>query len=91
MRSSLQRIETGREELGSMTSSRPPVMAFAWHRNVDEALRATSTDDAGGDQEIPDWTGLWNVDRTSFHLEIPGPIDASRHYLVKYFRVTTRR
>lgn len=38
-------------------------------------------------QSITNWTGSWNDGGTAFHLVIPGPIDPTRMYFVKYFTV----
>lgn len=60
------------------------------HHNVDGALLVWSTDAAGGDRRtITDWTGGWDTTGSSFHLEIGGPIDGARQYMVKYYTVPT--
>lgn len=60
----------------------------AEHHNEDRQLVVWSTDKQDKDpQTITNWTGSWNAEGTSFHLEIPGPIDPARTYLVKYFTV----
>lgn len=59
---------------------------FAEHHNVDGQLVVWSTDMQDQDpRAITDWTGSWNAEGTGFHLEIPGPIDPTRMYFVKYF------
>jgi hypothetical protein len=60
----------------------------AEHHNEDGELVVWSTDaDQQDYRTITDWTGGWNDDGTAFHLEIPGPIDTARIYLVKYVTV----
>lgn len=68
----------------------PPGAGSAEHHNVDGALTVWSTDAAGGDrQAVTDWTGGWDAAGDSFHLEIGGPIDPQRNYVVKYYTVPT--
>ncbi|WP_217183674.1 DUF5979 domain-containing protein [Streptomyces sp. AC495_CC817] len=60
----------------------------AAHHNVDGDLRVWATDATGSEtRDVPGWSGAWNAEGTSFHLEIPGPIDPEAHYMVKYFTV----
>lgn len=67
-----------------------PGDGVAEHRNVDGDLQVWATDSTNTvHAEVPGWSGEWNADGTAFHLEIPGPIDASRHYLVRYYTVPT--
>lgn len=68
----------------------PPGAGSGEHHNVDGALAVWSTDATGGDRRsITDWTGAWDAAGDSFHLEIKGPIDPTRHYVVKYYTVPT--
>lgn len=61
---------------------------LAEHHNEDGQLVVWSTTMQDQDpQPITNWTGSWNADGTSFHLEIPGPVDPTRMYFVKYFTV----
>lgn len=61
---------------------------FAEHHNEDEQLEVWSTTMLDQDpQSITNWTGSWNDGGTAFHLVIPGPIDPTRMYFVKYFTV----
>nr|WP_243844751.1 Ig-like domain-containing protein [Microbacterium sp. Be9] len=61
---------------------------FAEHHNEDEQLEVWSTTMQDRDpQSITNWTGSWNDGGTAFHLVIPGPIDPTRMYFVKYFTV----
>lgn len=61
---------------------------FAEHHNEDEQLEVWSTTMQDQDpQSITNWTGSWNDGGTAFHLVIPGPIDPTRMYFVKYFTV----
>ncbi len=58
------------------------------HRNIDDALSVWSTDAAGQDRRsVTDWSGGWDATGSSFHLEIAGPIDPERNYVVKYYTV----
>lgn len=61
---------------------------LAEHHNEDGqlAVRSATMQDQDS-QTITDWTGSWNAEGTAFHLEIPGPIDPTRIYFVKYFTV----
>lgn len=60
----------------------------AAHHNVDGALQVWSTDAAGGGrQNITDWTGGWNADGSGFAIDLAGPLDATRTYVVKYYTV----
>jgi hypothetical protein len=60
----------------------------AEHHNEDRTLVVWSTDANQQDyRTITNWTGSWNEEGTAFHLEIPGPIDPVRTYLVKYLTV----
>lgn len=61
---------------------------LAEHHNEDDQLVVWSTTMQDQDpRAIENWTGAWNAAGTSFHLEIPGPIDPARMYFVKYFTV----
>lgn len=63
---------------------------FASHRNEDGAFNVWSADTMDRDpQKITNWTGAWNEEGTAFQLEIAGPIDPERVYLVKYYTVPT--
>lgn len=65
-----------------------PGDGFAEHHNEDGQLVVWSTTMQDQDpQTITNWTGSWNAGGTAFHLEIPGPIDPTRMYFVKYFTV----
>ena len=61
---------------------------LAEHHNEDGqlAVRSATMQDQDS-QTITNWTGSWNAEGTAFHLEIPGPIDPTRIYFVKYFTV----
>lgn len=60
------------------------------HRNLDGQLSVWSTDAANVERvDVPGWTGAWDATGTSFDVEIPGPIDPSRYYVVKYYTVPT--
>ena len=66
----------------------PPGAGQGAHHNIDDALSVWSTDAAGEDRRsIADWTGGWDEAGSSFHLEIAGPIDPERNYVVKYYTV----
>ena len=66
----------------------PPGEGAGEHHNVDGALSVWSTDAAGQDRRtVTDWTGGWDAAGSSFHLEIAGPIDPARNYVVKYYTV----
>ncbi|TFB17839.1 hypothetical protein E3V93_15035 [Microbacterium sp. 3H14] len=61
---------------------------FAEHHNEDGALVVWSTDGLDQDaKDVSNWTGGWNAEGTGFDLVIPGPIDPTRTYFVKYFTV----
>ena len=61
---------------------------FAEHHNEDAQLEVWSTTLQDQDpQTITNWAGSWNASGTAFHIEIPGPIDPTRMYFVKYFTV----
>lgn len=61
---------------------------FAEHHNEDGELVVWSETMQNQDpRAITNWTGSWNADGTGFDLVIPGPIDATRIYFVKYFTV----
>ncbi|WP_226533397.1 Ig-like domain-containing protein [Microbacterium paraoxydans] len=63
----------------------------AAHRNIDGSLQVWSTDLAGDDrQNVSAWQGEWDAAGTAFHLVIPGPIDATRQYVVRYYTVPTQ-
>lgn len=58
------------------------------HRNIDGELSVWSTDATNTERvDVPGWTGGWDASGGSFHVEIPGPIDPSRFYAVKYYTV----
>lgn len=60
----------------------------AAHRNVDGSFIVWSTDLTGGDrQPVAGWSGKWDSTGTSFRLVIPGPIDTTRHFSVRYYTV----
>lgn len=61
---------------------------YAEHHNEDGQLLVWSTDlmDQNA-QDITDWTGGWNDEGTAFEIEIAGPINPERVYLVKYYTV----
>ncbi|GGM48361.1 DUF5979 domain-containing protein [Microbacterium saperdae] len=66
----------------------PPGAGVGEHHNIDGALSVWSTDTAGQDRgTITAWTGGWDATGSSFHLEIAGPIDPARNYVVKYYTV----
>ena len=61
---------------------------FAEHHNEDRQLVVWSATMQDEDpQTITNGTGSWNAEGTGFELEIPGPIDPTRIYFVKYFTV----
>lgn len=65
-----------------------PNAEVAEHHNEDGQLVVWSTDaDQQDYRTITNWTGGWNEEGTAFHLEIPGAIDQTRTYFVKYLTV----
>lgn len=63
----------------------PAGAGTAEHHNVDGVLTVWGTDETNTKPfTVPGWTGEWNATGTAFHLEIPGPIDATKYYMVKY-------
>lgn len=58
------------------------------HRNVDDRLSVWTTNSSDADAQYGiEWTGQWNEAGTAFQLEIPGPIDPTRFYNVRYSTV----
>lgn len=66
----------------------PAGAGTAAHHNVDGELTVWATDETNTRPEsVPGWTGEWNADGTGFHLEIPGPIDPAKFYMIRYYTV----
>lgn len=66
----------------------PPGAGVAEHRNLDGKLAVWASDATNTERfSVTGWTGSWNADGTAFHVEIPGPIDETRIYMVSYYTV----